>query len=189
MSSADVDGLTLYIPLIKSLLFLTKFACKALHERSTTIKANANFIFDLPKRATRGRGRERHPLPFFEKKKYPDFGKKGPNCVHPWLYSSIPNVVFRVSRRKSSKKFPCRTFFSYVFDEKFIKVPIPQNLPCSEKFLVACLLPLFVFLRNLFTSLPKWLIFFDTSIIANSRCFGKYQMFKFLKFPKKKSML
>ena len=136
-----------------------------------------------------GRGDGRGiPCPFL-KKKYPDFGKKGPNCVHPWLYSSIPNVVLRVSRTKSSKKFPCRTFFSYVFAEKFIKVPIPQNLQCSEKFLVPCLLPLFVFLSNLFTSLPKWSIFFDTSIIANSRCFGKYQMFKFLKFPKKKSML
>ena len=101
------------------------------------------------------------PCPFLKiEKKCPDFGKKGPNCVHPWLYSSIPNVVLRVSRRKSSKIFPCRTFFSYVFDEKFIEVPIPQNLPCSEKFLVACLLPLFVFLRNLFTSLPKFIYLF-----------------------------
>ena len=56
-------------------------------------------------------------------KKCPDLGKKGPNCVHPWLDSSIPNVILRVSRRKSSKILPGGTFFSCVFDEKFIEVP------------------------------------------------------------------
>ena len=68
-------------------------------------------------------GGERPPLPFFEnRKKCPDFGRKGPNCVHPWVESSIQNVVLRVSRRKSSKMFPCGAF-SYVFDEKFIEMP------------------------------------------------------------------
>ena len=31
-------------------------------------------------------GEGRPPLPFLEiKKKCPDFGKKGPDCVHPWV--------------------------------------------------------------------------------------------------------
>ena len=65
----------------------------------------------------------RPPLPFFEnQKKCPDFGKKGPNCVHPWVESSIQNVVLRVSRRKSSTIFPWGAF-SCVFDKKFIEVP------------------------------------------------------------------
>ena len=73
---------------------------------------------------TKGEGGEGGPpLPFFEnRKKCPDFGKKGPNCVHPWVESSIQNVVLRVSRRKSSKILPCEAFFC-VFDEKFIEVP------------------------------------------------------------------
>ena len=37
--------------------------------------------------------------------------KKGPNCVHPWVEFSIHNVVLRVSRRKSSKFFPCAAIF------------------------------------------------------------------------------
>ena len=64
------------------------------------------------------------PLPFFENQKTCiDFGKKGPNCVHPWVKSSIQNVVLRVCRRKSSKIFPCGTFFSCVFEERFIEMP------------------------------------------------------------------
>ena len=52
----------------------------------------------------------------------PDLGKKGSNCVHPWVESSIQNVALRVSRRKNSKVFPCGVFFC-VLDEKFIEVP------------------------------------------------------------------
>ena len=70
------------------------------------------------------------PCPFLKfKKKGPDNGKKGPNCVHPWVESSIQKVVLRVSRRKSSKSFLCGAFFSCVFDEKFIKSPNSSNLP------------------------------------------------------------
>ena len=48
------------------------------------------------------------PCPFLKiEKKCPDIGKKGPNCVHLWVESSIQNVVLRVSRGKSSKTFPC----------------------------------------------------------------------------------
>ena len=123
MSSADAEGLTLYIPLIKGLLFLTKFASKALHERSAKIKANANFVIDVPRRANRWGGGDLPCSCLKIEKKCPDLGKKGPNCVHPWLDSSIPNVILRVSRRKSSKILPGGTFFSCVFDEKFIEVP------------------------------------------------------------------
>ena len=68
----------------------------------------------------------RPPLPFFEnRKKCPDFGKKSPNCVYSRVESFIQNVVLKVSRRKSSKIFPCRFVFFCVcvFEEKFIEVP------------------------------------------------------------------
>ena len=65
----------------------------------------------------------RLPLPLFEnRRKFPDFGKKGSNCVHPWVESSIQNVVLRVSRRKNSKVYRSAL--------------IPKNLPCPEKYLV-----------------------------------------------------
>ena len=54
----------------------------------------------------------RPPLPLQKiEKRCPDFGKKCPNCVHPWVESSIQNVVLRASRGKSSKTFPCGAFF------------------------------------------------------------------------------
>ena len=46
-----------------------------------------------------------YPKSFVEKK-CSDFGKKGPDCVNPWVESLIQNVVLRVSRRKSSEIFP-----------------------------------------------------------------------------------
>ena len=68
-----------------------------------------------------GGGGEAFPALSSNKKKCPHFGKKGPNCVHPCVESSIQKVILRVSRRKSSKIFPC--FFSGTFDEKFIELP------------------------------------------------------------------
>ena len=55
------------------------------------------------RRATKG---ERGDL-FENRKKCPDFGKKGPDCDHLWVKFSIQNIVLRVSRRKNSKMFPC----------------------------------------------------------------------------------
>ena len=52
---------------------------------------------------------------------YPNFGKKGPNCVHVCVKFSIQNSILIVSRRKNSKMFPCGTFFSCVFDEMFME--------------------------------------------------------------------
>ena len=94
------------------------------------------------RRTTKRRGRGgrggRPPLPFFEnRKKCPDFGKKGPNCVHPWVESSIQNVVLGVSRRKSSKIFPCRAFFCVFLTKSLSKCPNSTKPPLPEKFLVA----------------------------------------------------
>ena len=64
------------------------------------------------------------PYPFLKiEKKSRDFRKKGPNCVHPWVESSIQNVVLRVSRRKSSKIFPCWAFFLQFSMKNLSKCP------------------------------------------------------------------
>ena len=75
--------------------------------------------------ATRGWGEGGYfTCPFFKIKKIAlILEKKGPNCIHPWIKSSIQNVVLRLSRRKSSRIFPCEAFFSCVFEEWFIEVP------------------------------------------------------------------
>ena len=54
----------------------------------------------------RGGGGKASPALFENRKKCPDFGKKGPDCVHLWVKFSIQNVVLRVSRRKNLKMFP-----------------------------------------------------------------------------------
>ena len=76
---------------------------------------NINFV---PKSVQRipgvqlaGGGGEASPALFWKSKKYPDFGKKGPDCVHPWGKFTIQNVVLRVSRRKNSEIFPVGPFF------------------------------------------------------------------------------
>ena len=81
-------------------------------------------LIDFRRAANGGGEGGRFPLPFFVNgRKCPDFGKKGFNCVYPWVKSFIQNVVLRVTRRKSSKIFPCGASLSCVFDERFIKVP------------------------------------------------------------------
>ena len=78
------------------------------------------------------------PSLFWNQKKCLDFGKKGPDCVHLQVKFAIQNVVLRVSRRKTSKMFPCRVSFSCVFDECLLKCSISTNPlpPCPEKVLV-----------------------------------------------------
>ena len=77
------------------------------------------------RRATRsGRGGGALPCPFLKiKKNCPDFRKKDPDCVHPYVKFAIYNVVLRVSSRRDFKIFPCGNFFSGIFDEIFIGVP------------------------------------------------------------------
>ena len=49
--------------------------------------------------------------------------EKNHDCVHLWVKFCIQNVVLGVSRRKDSEIFPCRAFYSCVFNEMFIEVP------------------------------------------------------------------
>ena len=74
----------------------------------------------------------RPPLLFFEnKKKCPDFSKKGPDCVHPYVKCTIQNVVLRVCKRKNFKIFPCGVFFLEFLTKclsecpNFTKSPLP----------------------------------------------------------------
>ena len=66
----------------------------------------------------------RPPLLFLkiEKKKKMILEKKITMCPL-WVKFCIQNVVSRVSKRKNSKIFPCRTSFSCTLDKMFIKVP------------------------------------------------------------------
>ena len=89
------------------------------------------------RRATRG-AEGRPTLLFFKnRKKVPWFWKKGSNCVHPWVKSSIQNVVLRVSRGKSSKTFPCRTFFLVFLTKSLSKCFNSTKSPLPQKILVA----------------------------------------------------
>ena len=54
--------------------------------------------------------------------------KKGPNCVHLWVESSILNVLLIVPRRKSSKLFPCGTFFLVFLTKRLSKYPNSEKL-------------------------------------------------------------
>ena len=64
------------------------------------------------------------PCPFLKiKKKYFDFGKKVPDCVHLWVKFSIQNVV----GEKSLRCFPAGPFL-IVFLAKFL-----LNCPSSTK--------------------------------------------------------
>ena len=63
------------------------------------------------------------PCPFLKiKKKWPDFWKKGPDCVHPYVKFTVQNVVLTVSKRKNFKVLPCEAFFSGIFDKMFLGV-------------------------------------------------------------------
>ena len=81
------------------------------------------------------------PLPFFEnRKKCPDLGKKGPDCVLPWVKFSIQNVVLKVSRIKNAKKFSQRGLFFVTFWRNVYQIaPIPRRPPARKNFwLRAC---------------------------------------------------
>ena len=51
------------------------------------------------------------------------FWEKNHDCVLLWVKFCIQNLVLRVSSRKNSKIFPCRAFYSCVFNKIFIEVP------------------------------------------------------------------
>ena len=69
------------------------------------------------------------PALFENRKKYPDFGKKDPDCAHLCVKLSIQNVVLRVSRRKKSKKCPCRPLVLVFLTKYLSKCPISNPLP------------------------------------------------------------
>ena len=56
--------------------------------------------------------------PFWKSKKDPDFGKKGPDCVHLWVKFAIQKVYLRVSTIRNSKMFPCG--LSGIFSTRFL---------------------------------------------------------------------
>ena len=64
----------------------------------------------IQRHTTRARG-ETSPAPLENQQKCPDFIKKGPDCVHLWVNSSMQNVVLRVFKRKISELFPYGAFF------------------------------------------------------------------------------
>ena len=67
----------------------------------------------------------------------PWFWKKDPNCVHPWVESSIQSVALGVSRGKSSKTFPSGAFFLVLLTKSLSKCLSSTNFPCPKKFLVS----------------------------------------------------
>ena len=72
----------------------------------------------------------RFPLSFLEnQKRYPDFGKKGLDCVHLWVKFFIQNVVFSVSRRKNTKMFPCGVPFSCAWRSVYRNPLVPHISP------------------------------------------------------------
>ena len=95
----------------------------------------------LVRRATRSWEGGRPPLPFFEnQKKFPDFGKKGPDCVHPWVKFTIQNVILRVSMKKKLQNLSLRSLiFLNFWQNVYRSAIISGNLPSPEKLLVACL--------------------------------------------------
>ena len=64
------------------------------------------------------------PALFENRKKCPDFGKKGPDCIHVGVKFSIQNINLRVSRRKNSKIFP---FFLVLLMKCLSKCPKPPS--------------------------------------------------------------
>ena len=91
----------------------------------------SNFDISVPMRATRAGGWGRGlPCPFLKiKKKCPDFRKKGPDCVHPYV-----KFILRVSKRSKFKIFSSGAFFSAgLLDEMFIGVPKSHETSLAPK--------------------------------------------------------
>ena len=65
-------------------------------------------------------GRGKSPLPFFEKKKCPDFTKKCTGCVYLWANSHLQCCI----SEKKHQSFPLRGPSLYAVQELFIKVPL-----------------------------------------------------------------
>ena len=81
-------------------------------------------------------GEEASPNFFENQKKCLVFGKKGPDCLHPWLKFSIQNVVLRLSRRKNSKMFPREAFFLLFLTKCLSKFPNSTKTPLHQNISV-----------------------------------------------------
>ena len=84
------------------------------------------YIYIYIRRATSGGvgvevGRGQGGCPYLE--------EKGPNCVYPWIQSSIQHVILRVSRRKSSKIFPSEAFFLVFLTKRLSRCPNSTKPP------------------------------------------------------------
>ena len=91
------------------------------------------------------------PCLFENLKKCPDFGKKGPDCLHLWLKFSIQNVALRVLRKKIIQNFSLQGFL-FLFLTKCLskspnstKPPMPYKISgcapgffCSSAFPTLC---------------------------------------------------
>ena len=67
----------------------------------------------------------------------PNFGKKWPVCVHLLLNSHL-KCSFKSHLWQKIYFFPWKAFL--LKHETYQTVPTPRNLPCPEKFQVACIL-------------------------------------------------
>ena len=65
---------------------------------------------------------EASPALFENRKKSPNFGKKGPDCIHYWAKFSIQDIVLRLFKRKKVQNVSLRVLFFCVFDEILIEV-------------------------------------------------------------------
>ena len=84
------------------------------------------FVHIQPHSHVHTQGRGKGLLLSFENwKRCPDFGKKGPECVHSWIKFSIQNVVLRVSEEKTRKFFPAESYFFVLLTKA---CPMPDSV-------------------------------------------------------------
>ena len=76
---------------------------------------------------------EASPTLYWKLKKVPWFWKKAPDCVHLWVKFFVQNVILRVFRRRNSKNFSCRVFYSGLMKclwkcPNFTEPPLPWKI-------------------------------------------------------------
>ena len=62
---------------------------------------------------------EASPALFENRKKSPNFGKKGHDCIHYWAKFSIQDIVLRLFKRKKVQNVSLRVLFFFVFLTKY----------------------------------------------------------------------
>ena len=129
----------------------------------TFLLSFTNPYVEDPRCTSRGWREEISLALFWKSKKVPWFWKKGRNCVHFLVESSIPNIFLRASNRKSSKFFSffhAGPFF-VCFDESLLKF-LYSTKPLLPWKISGCVRgPLFPFILVL--TMFSQLIFFQFS--------------------------